>query len=27
VSKKYNISEQVVKNIIEYEYNLIKDKL
>ena len=27
VSKKYNIGEQVVKNIIEYEYNLIKDKL
>ena len=27
ISKKYNISEQVVKNIIEYEYNLIKDKL
>lgn len=27
VSQKYNISEQVVKNIIEYEYNLIKDKL
>jgi hypothetical protein len=27
VSKKYKISEQVVKNIIEYEYNLIKDKL
>jgi hypothetical protein len=27
VSKKYNVSEQVVKNIIEYEYNLIKDKL
>lgn len=27
VSEKYSISEQVVKNIIEYEYNLIKDKL
>ena len=27
ISKKYNISEQVVKNIIEYEYNLIKYKL
>lgn len=27
ISKKYNITEQVVKNIIEYEYNLIKDKL
>jgi hypothetical protein len=27
VSNKYNIEEQVVRNIIEYEYNLIKDKL
>jgi len=27
ISKKYNITEQVVKNILEYEYNLIKDKL